>query len=354
MENTSAYQGRDETSQEIPGDDGDVILTCCPHCSLLAVKCGFCHFCEEKPEESNASDKLGDDRKEDVDPNNTTQTKQHTDNQQTQHTQQLSSSCAVSSHDPPDCHHASSQHQSGLDCEVGRGRRTCTSIMDSDADQGQVGRTQGREAGCGQRRDGGQDVRIETCIQEEAGFGKLPEQGRDSFLDQCNHPSNVQSGGEGNLRGLRASGHREGELRQVCRHELPTGGISTSQLPGLGNSDSSRVRQSALEAVPTCSLGCQKHQESAEQPHVTKGYQKHVTPPKSESDGSYTVVSEPNRHSLDEQIEDHLTKFMAKKDLEMNKKDQELEQLRRQLKEVEDAKNALELQQARNKTRKET
>ena len=238
MENTSAYQGRDGTSQEIPGDDGDVILTCCPHCSLLAVKCGFCHFCEEKPEESNVSDKLGDDRKEDVDPNNTTQTTQHTNHQQTQHTQQLSSSCAVSSHDPPDCHHASSQHQSGLDCEVGRGRRT-----------------QGREAGCGQRGDGGQDVRFETCFQEEAGSGKLPEQGRDSFLDQCNHPSNVQSGGEGNLRGLRASGHREGELRQVCRPELPTGGIPTSQLLGLGDSDSSRVRQSALEAVPTCSLG---------------------------------------------------------------------------------------------------
>ena len=98
----------------------------------------------------------------------------------------------------------------------------------------------------------------------------------------------------------------------------------------------------------------QKHQESAEQPHVTKGYQKHASPPKSESDGSYTVVSEPGRHNLEDKIEEHLTKFMAKKELEMQMKDQELEQLRRQLKEAEDAKNALELQQGRNKTRKET
>ena len=57
MENTSAYQGRDEVSPEIPGETGDVILTCCPHCSLLAVKCGFCCFCEERPEESHSVEK---------------------------------------------------------------------------------------------------------------------------------------------------------------------------------------------------------------------------------------------------------------------------------------------------------
>ena len=43
---------------------------------------------------------------------------------------------------------------------------------------------------------------------------------------------------------------------KFCRSELPAGGIPTSQLLGLGDSDSSRVRQSPLEAVQACSLGC--------------------------------------------------------------------------------------------------
>ena len=233
MENTTAYQGRDEASRETPGDHGDVILTCCPHFSLLAVKCGFCCFCEEWPEESSDSGSLRDDRKEKGDHNNTTHFQHDTNIQQTQHTQQLSSSCAVGSHDPLDCHHASSKHQSRLDCEVGRRRGTSSHILDRDADQGKVGRAQGGEEGCGQHGDGVQAVCTEACIQEEAGFGNLPEQGRDPILGQCNHSSHVQFGGEGNFRGLRAGGNREGELRQVCGSELSTGGIPTSQLLGL-------------------------------------------------------------------------------------------------------------------------
>ena len=220
------------------------------------MKCGFCCFCEERPEESHVSGKVNDDRKEKGSDNNHTHTPSHTNTQHTQHTQQLSSSCAIGSHDLPDCHHASSQHQSGLDCEVGRGRRTSTNILDCDADESQVGRAQGGEEGCRQYGNGVQAVSTETSLQEETGLGKLPEQGRDPFLNQCNHSSNVQLGREGHLRRLRAGGHREGELRQVCRSELPAGGIPTSQLLGLGDSDSSRVRQSPLEAVQACSLGC--------------------------------------------------------------------------------------------------
>ena len=232
-----SHSGVTNQKQSVLGEgSATCTLQCCRHCTLQSVQNGICLFCQEGT------------RCQVVDSNDLFV--KHTS--QDAHTQHSSLASNVKVHilsDPScdsSCHHANAKHACTVGGVHGREELCGSQQVDFGADQGSLGRDEGRGCGDHKSRDGRSLEVIEASITKEGGSHVVSYQGGDPSHQQYDRGSIVQQGRTFHCGGLRANGRRDDGIRTTWGSDTSNGVGQVSQLHDMGDDHSSGVRHSSL------------------------------------------------------------------------------------------------------------
>lgn len=220
-------------------------LQCCRYCTLQSVQHGFCLFCQERTEcqAVDSNDLFVEHTSQDA------------------HTQHLSLASNVEVRTIPNSsfdsslHHANAQHTCTVGGVHGREELCSSQQVDFGADQGPLGRDEGRGCGDHKSRDGRSLEVIEEGITKEGRSHGVSHQGGDPSHQQYDRGSIVQQGRTFHCGGLRANGRRDDGIWTTWGPNTSDGVGQVSQLHDLGGDHGSGVRHGSLALEESGRMG---------------------------------------------------------------------------------------------------